>query len=151
MKHFNKLMAFFAFMLFSYGVDTLAYTFTFVNKTGRDVKVQLYSAFGKLNKNPSFIKSGGTHSLKFTGWSSGLCLTKVTVSTESSGKWGKQKEAKKKFFRRNGTEITGGSLADLYSGAVPGGWSIVSMCKNKKFILRHDLQGGISAIIETKI
>jgi len=90
MKYFNKLMVFFVLMLFGYGVDTFAYTYKITNKTGKNVKVQLHSVFGKLG-HPRIIGSGSKHKFSFTDIRFGLCLDGITVSTKESGKWGKPK------------------------------------------------------------
>jgi len=151
MKYVNKTMVFLVFMLLSYGADAFAYKFTFVNKTGRELKIRLNYAFGKMHDKPILIRSMTTHTFAVGGWSSFLCLTTIEVwNKDSKGKWWGPEKAKKKFLRKDGTEITGGSLADLYTGLISGGWSVVSMCKNKKFILRKNPKNWkISAIIQT--
>ena len=133
MKYFNKLMVFFVFMLFGYGVDTFAYTYKITNKTNRDVKVQLYSTFGKLG-HPRIIKSGSKHKFSFIFPDSrfGFCLYEIMVSTkDSAGKWGKGKKA----------EIVGyKSMASVGRGVwrlitvVPAIWD-VSLCRNRNFVL----------------
>lgn len=100
MKYFNKLMVFFLFLLFNYGVDTFAYTYTIFNETYEDLKVQLYSTFGKLG-HPRIIKSAGDRkfSFKFPDSRFGVCLTKIVVSTkDSTGKW----EKGKRVFKHTG-------------------------------------------------
>jgi len=80
MKYLNKLMVFFLFMLFSYGVDTSAYTYSFANMSGRDVRMELHWVFGKLDKkgkNDKLIKKYETHKFHLGGWETGLCLTKI--------------------------------------------------------------------------
>ena len=89
MKCHNKLMVFFLFMLFGYGVDAFSYTYTFANMTDRDVKVRLHYAFGELTDRNEPISSYATHKFSFEGWEVGLCLTKIIVSSfdEKIGKW----------------------------------------------------------------
>ena len=123
MKYFNKVIVFFVFMLFGYGVDTFAYDYKITNQTGGDVKVQLYYAFGKLNKQAELIESGSAFAFKFDLESERarcrakkleservrcrskvefekrlkavVCLTKIRVSIQdSAGKWGKKKTIK---------------------------------------------------------
>ena len=138
MKHINKLMVFFVFMLFGYGVDALAYTYKITNQTGRDVKIRLYWLVGELTNDAVFIRSRGTHKFVVRGWSSGLCLTKIMVWTrDSSGKWWGPAKAKIKAR----TKITNwDSLGDLSPpggvGSSPG-WTPKG-CKDQKFILRMD-------------
>jgi len=88
-KYFNKLGVFFVFMLFSHGVDTFAYTYTVANMSGRDVKVRLHYMFGTLNKNDGFIEADDTREFSFGGLKSGLCLSKMVVSSfnEDKKKW----------------------------------------------------------------
>jgi len=100
MKYFNKLMVFFLFVLFSYGVDTFAYTYKIYNETYMALKVQLYSVFEKLG-HPRIISSGDKRRFSFTFPDSrfGLCLTKMVVSIKNSaGKWGKGK----RVFKHSG-------------------------------------------------
>ena len=84
MKYLNKSIVFFVFMLFSYGVDTFAYTYRITNMTDFDVKVQLHYRFGKLGP-PRIIKAGKTHKFSFTFPNPrfGLCLTKIKVVGQS--------------------------------------------------------------------
>jgi len=51
----NKSMVFLALILFSHGADTFAYEYTFVNWTGRDVKIKLYYTFGELHKKAFYL------------------------------------------------------------------------------------------------
>ena len=74
MKYFNKPKVFFLFVLFSYGVDTFAYTFRIANETGRDVKVLLKYAFGRLNDYPNLIRAGAKRTFSFGEWESGRTL-----------------------------------------------------------------------------
>jgi len=80
MKYLNKLMVFFLFMLFSYGIDTSAYTYTITNLTGKDVKVDLHYLFGKLAKNKPILPYD-TRKFRFGGWKIGLCLTKIIAKS----------------------------------------------------------------------
>ncbi len=86
MKCLNKIMVFFLFMLFSYGLDISAYTYTVTNLTGRDVKVQLNWLNGKLNEEAELIRPYGTKIFSFKGLN---CLYKIIVSSfdEEEGKW----------------------------------------------------------------
>ena len=89
MKYSNKIMIIFLFMLASFGRDIAAYTFTFTNMTGRDVKVQLHYAFGSLNKEPELIEAYDSRKFSFKGIRLGLCLSKLTVASfdEEKDKW----------------------------------------------------------------
>jgi len=88
MKYRNKLMVFFLFMLFSYGADTSAYTFSFANMTGRDVKVKLHYVFGGLGKAKE-IEAYDTHKFRFIKEKSILCLSKIIAKSfdEDKGKF----------------------------------------------------------------
>ncbi len=95
MRFFNKLMVFFLFLLFSYGVDTFGYTYTIANKTGGDVHVRLYYAFGQLTNHSYSIKENSTDTLKFGGGKAGLCQSQVMVRQKRlNGSWGREKKAK---------------------------------------------------------
>jgi len=151
MNYFNKRMVFLVLMLFGYGIDALAYTYTIVNQTGRDVKVQLH--YDEVVRIEPHIRPGNTDDLIKQGdtlrsiFRAGLCLNKIMVSTKNSvGSWGEPREAKKKFLREDGTEITEESIANLYS--THDAWLIVGMCQSKEFFLRIDQKSQvISAII----
>ncbi len=94
MKYFNKLMVFFLFLLFSYGIDTFGYTYKIHNQTGEDVRVRLYYLFGQLTNHSHLIKAGGMDKLKFGGGEAGLCLTKIMVKQRRlNGSWGRAKKA----------------------------------------------------------
>jgi len=131
-RYFNRTMVFFLFVLFGYGIDIFAYTYKITNRTGRDVKVGLYYAFGQLTNHAHLIKPDGTSKLKFGGWEGGLCLTKIMVwAKDSAGKWGKGKKA----------EIVGyKSMAPVGEGVwrlitvVPAIWD-ASLCRNRNFVL----------------
>jgi len=99
MKYFNKLMVFFLFVLFSYGVDTFAYKYTIYNETLEDLRVQLYSVLGKLGHSHS-IKSGDRRKFSYTFPDSrfGVCLTKIKVAKREQGEWGE----KKTIFKHTG-------------------------------------------------
>ena len=88
MKCFNKLIVFFLFVLSSYGIDTFAYVYNVYNETYKVLKVQLYSAFGKLG-HPRAIKSGYKFSFNFGGTRKGVCLTamKVWIKGSTTGNW----------------------------------------------------------------
>ena len=131
MKYFNKLIVFLVLVLLSYGVDTFAYTYKISNQTGRDVKIQLRYAFGRLNEKVIFIRSRGIHTLVFRGWSSGLCLTKIMVSTKKSGKWEKLKKAEIRIKKPKTIE----SAADLLYRIISGSAGI---CESKRIVLRID-------------
>jgi len=85
MKHFNKMMIFFLFMLVSFGKDISAYRYTVTNLTGQQIKVRLYYAFGALNSQYDLIEFYGTTPFSFTGGKGGLCLTKIMVSWFDTG------------------------------------------------------------------
>ena len=120
MKCFNKLMVFFVFMLFGYGVDTLAWAYEITNQTGGDVKVQLYWSFGKLNEQADLIEAGAMRRFSFASRSTHvLCLTQIMASTKKSGKWGRQKEVK--------VENRSGKIISISTGG----------CGNKAFILKR--------------
>jgi len=127
MKYFNKSIVFLVFMLFGYGVDTFAFKYKISNQTGRDIKVQLHYAFGKLNEKAIFIFSRGVNIFVFKGWLSGLCLTKIMVSTRKLGKWGKLKEAQ----LIDPLEFT----ADRLYGLIP---ISTGVCASKRFVLKID-------------
>ena len=94
MKYYNKLMVFFLFLLFSYGVDTFSHTYTIFNETYKDWKVQLYYTFFGPRKlgHARIIKSAGEFRFSFTDIRVGLCLTKIVVwEKDSAGKWVKGK------------------------------------------------------------
>ncbi len=81
MKCLNKIMIFFLFMLFSYGVDISAYTYTISNLTGRDVKIELRWMNGKLNEEAELIRPYGIHKFSFKGTKGSKCLYKIMVSS----------------------------------------------------------------------
>jgi len=85
MKYSNKFMVFVLSVLFGYGVDTSAYTYTIANMTDRDIKVQFHYAFGTLGKKNNWIKAYDTRTFKFGGWEIGLCLTKI-IATSFDGR-----------------------------------------------------------------
>ena len=145
MKYFNKLMVFFLFILFSYGVDIFAYKYKITNQTDRDVKVRLHYAFGTLNNRPTLIKTGNHRVFNFGGWEAGLCLNKITVSTQdSAGKWGKPKKAKMRLITDKGVEIT----RSIHPVILVPGPPIMSVCKSEKFFLRINPKSKkISAIV----
>ena len=96
MKYLNKIMVFFLFLLFGYGVDTFAYIYRITNKTDKVLKVQLYYTFFGTRKlgHPRRIEPNGLHRFVFTGIKSGLCLTKIMVwIKDSAGEWEKGKYA----------------------------------------------------------
>ena len=99
MKYFNKLMVFFLFVLFSYGVDTFAYVYNVYNEVkGKVLKVQLYSVFGELG-HPRSIKPGEKFRFNFRDIRRGVCLTSMKVWEKGSvKKWVKGK----KVFRHAG-------------------------------------------------
>ena len=88
MNYLNKAMILFLFMLASFGIDISAYTYTIANFTGRDVKVRLHYAFGKLNKQNDLIEAYDTKAFSFKGGKIGLCLTSIWVTSfdEEKGK-----------------------------------------------------------------
>ena len=82
MKYLNKLMVFFLFMLFSYGVDTFAYTYSIANMTGRGVNVQLHWVKDTLNrKGGTWVNAFDTRKFNFGGWQVGLCLNKIIAKS----------------------------------------------------------------------
>jgi len=89
MKCLNKLIVFFLFMLFGYGVDTFAYTYSIANMTSRDVKVQLHWVWGELTDRNEPIDSYATRRLHFEGSKTGLCLSKIIASSfdEKKNHW----------------------------------------------------------------
>ena len=122
MKYLNKLMGFFVFMLFSYGVDTFAFSYKISNQTGGNVQIQLYAVYGGRDKKigANFIKSGGSQ--KFV---SSYCLSRIMVSAKTSGN---QEEAHVKD--RYGKSIS------ISTGA--------GECASRVFILKR-VSGGIVA------
>ena len=94
MKYFNKLTVFFLFVLFSYGVDTFAWTYRVANETGGDVKVQLRWLGGNLEKEKT-IKAGSDHTFRIKGGKIGLCLYNIKVKQKRlNGSWGRAKKAR---------------------------------------------------------
>ncbi len=85
MKYFNKFMVFFLFLLSSYGIDTFAYRYSVYNGTGKVLKVQLYSFFGKLG-HARAIKSGEKFRFNFTDKRLGFCLTAIKIWEKGSVK-----------------------------------------------------------------
>lgn len=92
MKPFNKIMMLLV-VICSYGMNTFSYNFTFVNETGKNVKIQLYAGSAgliKLNEKSVQIKSNDPpHTFEFAVGKSkgkaGLCLGKIMVSIKERG------------------------------------------------------------------
>lgn len=144
MKNLCKMMPLFLFMLLSYNINTFSYDYTVVNKTGKDVKVQLKRVIKKLHPKPQFIKAGRPYTFYFNNkW----CLDKIMVSIKEKGEWSKFKKAKIEFLRKDGKKM---SLGDRLDFAVQGGARTLSMCNNKKFFLRFNPRSKkISANVKT--
>jgi len=134
MRYFNKLIVFFVLMLLTCGVDTFAYTYRIANQTGKDVKVQLHYAFGKLGR-PRIIKADARHKFSFTfpDIRFGLCLTSIMVSIKKLKKWEKAREAKMRLVTGKGIEV-----ARIMSPIFPVVKPVVltHVCRSKKFFLR---------------
>jgi len=140
MKCLNKLMVFFLFMLFSYGVNTFSYTYTVANMTGEDVKVGLYYELGKLGKT-KVIEAYDTHKFKFPigTWEAGFCLSKIMVSIKKIGKWGKAQKAKIGIVKdENRFEEL--KKSGLIGKIVEKGIKFIGLnrCQNRFFILTLD-------------
>jgi len=77
MKYFNKLMVFFLFMLFGYGVDTFAPTYTIFNMTGKNIEVKPYFFSETTGKGgigeAQLIRSNDTYRFSEPD----TCLTKI--------------------------------------------------------------------------
>lgn len=104
MEYFSRVTLFFASLLVLNCVTkTLAYTYTVTNKTGRDIKVQLYWTGGKkLNKKAQIIKKGKSYPFEYPVGSgkAGLCLTKIMVAVKQNGEWGNMKQLRKEIWSR---------------------------------------------------
>jgi len=139
MKHLDKLMVFSLFMLFSYGVDTFAYTYSLANMTGKEVKVRLYYVFGELTNKNELIRSHDTRRFRFGGLKIGLCLTKVMISIKKSGKWEKAREAEMGIIKEE-DRFEDLKKSGLIGKAEAGGIKLLglSMCKSRHFILIID-------------
>jgi len=137
MKYCNKLMIFYLFLLFGYGIDTFGYTYTISNMTGRDVKVLLYWDLGRLTNRSALIAAYDTRKLSFGGWEAGLCLTKIMVwMQDSTGKWWGPEEAKMVILKDKGRfkDIKeSGLVGNLVIGAIE--LFGFSLCQSRDFIL----------------
>ncbi len=85
MKHFNKIMIFFLFILASFGRDISAYRYTITNLTGTDVKIQLFP----FQKEFKLIHAYDTKVFSPKGIETIACLTKIMVSpfNEELNRW----------------------------------------------------------------
>ncbi len=88
MKYLNKTMILFLFMLTSFGRDSSAHTYTFVNMTGRDVKIQLFSHLEMLGQG-KLIKAYDKAKFKIDGREVDFCLRKIFALgfDETTGEW----------------------------------------------------------------
>jgi len=143
MKYFNKLIVFFLFILFGYGIETFGYTFTIVNMTGKDVKVRLKWAWGELTNKAHLIKPSSTSKLSFTGIEAFLCLTKIMVSIKKSGKWEKAREAKMGIVKSE-DRFQDLKKDGLLGKVVAEGLKFLglSMCQSRYFVLVYDWMSG---------
>ncbi len=143
MEYFHKKMSllFLIMFLLSYGNRLLSYTYYITNLTGKEVKVQLYHAFGPLNDKPEPIESSDTHrfSWGFPSLKIGYCIHRILVSIKEAGKWRPLLSAPIRFVSGDqfkGITESGGFIEKIFTKGLSL-WD-ATLCGNRDFILVID-------------